>query len=225
MAQETYKRNQVEEALWAVFATRYGGAKEVPSAFVTRTKRLLEIDRIEPVSRGSTYAFSEGPTGGKGSDSAFTGLNCTCLAIGLEMLDLGFKQREIVLFLRAHQQTIREEIDYMFMLGEGHPGRRKGHAGTATRRNDPHDARLFMIVRKLELPNTATKAAETRKAVSNVAQKPLFAHGLKELAEKLDRLTKSGEAYRSSIILEIGTLIEALLVHLAQSTAKKRGRS
>ena len=143
MAEINYKRNQAEDALWAVFASRHGDAKVVPSAFVTRVKRLLEIDRAEPVSRGSAYAFSERPAGGKGSDSVFTEFNCVCLAIGLDMLDIGFKQREIVLFLRMHRQIIEEEIGFMLMLGQGHPTERKNRA-TPNHATMIHTIRAFI---------------------------------------------------------------------------------
>jgi hypothetical protein len=225
MAEINYKRNQAEDALWAVFASRHGGAKVVPSAFVTRIKRLLEIDRAEPVSRGSAHAFSEGPGCGKGRDSAFTEFNCVCVAIGLDMLDIGFKQREIVTFLRTHRQTIEKEIDFMLMLGEGHPSQRKNRFVTKPRNDDSHDPRLYMIVHKLELTDALPDMASNSSKDRHATRRPVFGHGLKELAGKLDRLTKKGQAYRSYIVMEIGTMIETLLIHLANTPAKKRGRS
>lgn len=221
MAQVIYKRNQAEEALWAVFAPRYASGRTTPPAFGTRIKRLLEIDRAEPATRAIPHAFSDVPAG-KGSDSVFTELNCACLAIGLEMLDIGFKQREIAHFLRTYRDTIREEIDFMFTLGDGHPAKRKAPIAPQKRNKD---ARLFMIVRKLELPNPAAEGGLLRKAASNAALKPLFGHGLKETSQKLDRLTKSSVANRSCIVIEIGTMIEDLFVHLANIPEKKRGRS
>lgn len=225
MTQLIYKRNQAEGALWAVFASRHGSAAAVPSAFVTRIKRLLEIDRTEPVAKGSAYAFSEGPAGGKGSDSAFTEFNCACLAIGLEMLDIGFKQREIVLFLRTHRRKIQEEISFMFMLGEGHPSRRMRKPPVKARSEDGHDSRLYMIVQKLELTDALPEVTSGPRRDPHGSQRPLFGQGLKELTEELDRLTKKSQAYRSYIVMEIGTMIEALLVHLVNSPAKKRGRA
>jgi len=221
MAEITFKRNQVEEALWSVFAPRYTAVRTIPAAFRTRIKRLLEIDRAEPATRDVPYAFSDGPAG-KGSDSAFTELNCACLAIGLEMLDIGFKQREISLFLRRQRETIREEIDFMFTLGEGHPAKRN-HPIPAHKRSK--DARLFMIVRNLELANPAAEGRMLLKAASNKSLEPQFGHGLAELSQKLDQLTKSGMSYRSCIVIELGTMIEKLFVHLASIPAKKRGRS
>lgn len=221
MDEITFKRNQVDEALWSVFAPRYANVRTTPAAFATRIKRLLEIDRAEPATKGMLPAFSDGPAG-KGSDSAFTELNCACLAIGLEMLDIGFKQREVSLFLRTYRDTVRKEIDFMFTLGDGYPAKRKSDLAAEKRSKD---ARLFMIVRNLELANPAAEGDLLRKATSAAALQPRFGHGLKDLAQMLDTLTKSGAPYRSCVVIEVGTMIENLFIHLANIPAKKRGRS
>src|SRR3990167_10252586 len=95
-ARDSYRRGQVEWALWR-WATTPDRLRDAPPAFLARIKRLLEIDR-EVGQTGNkepedTAFYSELPKG-TGSDVGYSAFNAFCLALGLDLLDAGFKQGE-----------------------------------------------------------------------------------------------------------------------------------
>ena len=68
--------------------------------FLTRIKRLLEIDRsLEQTDLqaqpNSNFAFVAPPERA-GSEVAFTAFDAFCLAVALDLHDAGFKQSEVV---------------------------------------------------------------------------------------------------------------------------------
>ncbi|MGH6949983.1 MAG: hypothetical protein ACREH4_03870 [Vitreimonas sp.] len=97
-----FRRGELERALWA-FKANKKHAPPLPSEFATRIRRLLEIDRASNdfVEAGEAYyAFSEDGPGGKGHDAVFSLLDLQMLWLGLELIEMGFKQREVVEQLR-----------------------------------------------------------------------------------------------------------------------------
>ena len=97
---EFFKRGQVEDALWQRFAMRTRIKPKISKKFQTRIKRLLDLDRQETALNSSTrssarYAFLDTTPEGRGTDVSFTPFNVFCLALGLDLLDVGLKQSEI----------------------------------------------------------------------------------------------------------------------------------
>jgi hypothetical protein len=108
-----YRRGQVEWALWRLKAgeeTR----QSAPSPFLSRIKRLLDVDRtlIEaPRPRGSSaFAFSSAPPGGRGENAAFSKSDALILWLALELLELGFKQQEVVQQLRRARPLLIRDL-------------------------------------------------------------------------------------------------------------------
>src|SRR5690349_17999088 len=103
---DTFKRGQVEWAIWRFFTLLKSAPDDPPKVFLTRIKRLLETDRHDKVPAGqdypppAAYAFSSGETEGQGVDAAFTSFDAFCLALALDLVDVGFKPSEIVFLLR-----------------------------------------------------------------------------------------------------------------------------
>ena len=102
---ETFKRGQVEWAIWRFFTRSKSAPADPPQVFLTRVKRLLETDRHDKVPAGQhrspvPYAFSSGEPEGQGVDAAFTSFDAFCLALALDLVDFGFKPSEIVFLLR-----------------------------------------------------------------------------------------------------------------------------
>ena len=98
----TYKRGQVEWALWRAFTLARSPGDGPPSIFRTRVKRLLDLDREFDTSEMEVpptcaFAFVEPSDGGSGFETQYAPFDVFCLAIGLDLLDVGFKQGEIVL--------------------------------------------------------------------------------------------------------------------------------
>ncbi len=119
---DQYKRNQVDLALWQLFSP-VGIHSELHPTFKTRIKRLLDLDRQPPTHGGKaktddlaadwpkTPAFSAAQTHwGKGTVATFSLFDAFCLALALDLLDMGFKQSEVV-FLIGH---IRPDLNDVF---------------------------------------------------------------------------------------------------------------
>src|SRR5438309_8314445 len=103
---ETFKRGQVEWAIWRFFTLMRLASDDPPQVFLTRIKRLLETDRQDKVPAGNDYqpparyAFSSAESEGQGIDAVFTSFDAFCLALALDLADFGFKPSEIVFLLR-----------------------------------------------------------------------------------------------------------------------------
>lgn len=102
----TYRRGQVDWALWTIKSRPK--SSPAPAEFRTRIRRLLEIDRAEPASKRSVpaYAFSDTAPGGKGEEAAFHPIDALMLWLGLDLLEMGFKQQEVVRLLRVARPVI-----------------------------------------------------------------------------------------------------------------------
>lgn len=103
---KTYRRGQVDWALWTIKSRPK--STPAPAEFLTRIRRLLDIDRAEPASKRlvSVYAFSDTGPGGKGEEAAFHPIDALMLWLGLELLEMGFKQQEVVGLLRSARPVI-----------------------------------------------------------------------------------------------------------------------
>ena len=75
MSQNTYKRGQVEWALWKYLSSQSKSSEKPPVKFETRIKRLLELDRAG-VQDAPGFAFSAEATTGKCSTAAFSAAAC-----------------------------------------------------------------------------------------------------------------------------------------------------
>jgi hypothetical protein len=103
-----FKRNQLEWALWQLFTgTTAAGAP--PKVFRNRIKRLLDLDRDLDAedALGFGYAFFNGEGPGLGTEVEYSTYSAFALAIGLDLLDAGFKQSEVVELCRACKPKLR----------------------------------------------------------------------------------------------------------------------
>ncbi len=105
------RRGEVEWALWAL-KTQKKHPPPMPSEFGTRVRRLLEIDRgVDFVEAGAApYAFSADAPGGKGFEAVFSLLDLMMLWLGLELVEMGFKQREVVDQLRFARPLLAKKL-------------------------------------------------------------------------------------------------------------------
>jgi hypothetical protein len=103
---KTYRRGQVDWVLWRVRSSPK--TTPAPAEFQTRIRRLLEIDRAGAATDRffSPYAFSEAAPGGKGEEAAFHPIDALMLWLGLDLLEMGFKQQEVVRLLRGVRTII-----------------------------------------------------------------------------------------------------------------------
>ena len=162
-----------------------------PNAFLVRIKRLLEIDRSGKSPQGSIrtgiakYAFHDRAPRGQGTDFDYSGFNAFALALGLDLLDAGFPQLEVVHLLRH----IRNELVPCFNAA-------LGDTGLAKRGSSSHPApvpQVFMLLDRIEL---VERYSGIRKPL---ALKPRFFAGTDAVAQEIAKL---GRARRRVFILE-----------------------
>jgi hypothetical protein len=234
-----YKRGQVEWALWRAFApTTVGRSKEVPTVFRTRIKRLLELDRSGDlfemeVSPPSPLAFSETAAEGTGNDAAFSVFDAWCLGLALDLLDVGFKQKEIVFLMRFLREGLATRIEPILKSPPG--GRQNLHpkdrpqCPTYRSKNgfEIADCYVFLIIRKVEiregLPGQAKFKPNRAKASSEAPWfiEPIFCHGYDALR---DTTTKMPLRFRKAIVIEIAQLADDLRRFLEKAPDFRRGR-
>ena len=102
-AEQTHSRGELEIALWQSFTQGDRGPK-VDRTFKGRIQKLLDLDRAGGFGAPSEFAFHAAAPPGRGQEVHFTLLDAFCLAIGLDLLDVGFKQSEVVFLLRHLDQ-------------------------------------------------------------------------------------------------------------------------
>lgn len=226
--QELYKRNQVEESLWKIFDKMSSGNvhRPVPKQFLTRIKRLLEIDRELFVQSDHfrQLAFSAKSFYGKGRETFFEAFDIFCLGVGLDLLSMGFKQGEVVFLI----QYIRNDLEKVFQEIKKHPISLRFSVLPKDAPSRPTclfdtgeeaDLSCFMIVRKVEIGESLFD--QFQNSLDPIIFHPDICWGQEELKKKLTRL---GISYHSVIVMELQNLAALLLENLKKIPAIRRGR-
>lgn len=230
MSNETYQRSQVESALWRTATSSHASGSERPAIFATRIKRLLDTDRelpAEAAAGGASFAFVT-PGEGRGIETAFAPFDVFCLAVALDLLDVGFKQGEIVVimrYLRPHLERWFPKLlkrpslrDRQSRLASDHPdlpekSRDKGRAALA-------DARVFVLLNRVEMTEVFSLA--TAKTKAPAVLEPEIREGVAGLERALDKLMPHHR--RTVIVIEIAATAQAVVAFLALAPRVARGR-
>jgi hypothetical protein len=222
----TFKRGQVEWALWRAFTLYRTHADTPPPIFKTRIKRLLDLDREDGADR---YAFVA-PVDGSGVESAYAPFDAFCLGLALDLLDVGFKQGEIVLVMRH----LRPELETWFPKVLGYPSLidRQNHLSNrhpdlpAIERGGGRaplaDARVFLILNRVELTEIFSARTGGGKASPPVVLEPEFCRGTADLQGRLQKLMPLHR--RTVIVVEITALAQAVAGFLDKAPLVPRGR-
>ena len=229
-ADPTYKRRQVEQALWSFFTAGRGAPAAPPLVFRNRIKRLLELDR-QPLPYASEtspadFAFFDEAPVGTGTDIRYSAFNAFCLALALDCLDAGFKQAEVV-FLMRHLRMALEPWFALALRYPPSPRQRyfaKHYPGYPTFADDGGryaDLRLFAVIGKLEITEILAPEAQAKLADRPVYLEPEFCRGGEALAQALRRLD---HAHRKVFVLESPTPPPAVARLLAEAPPVHRGR-
>jgi hypothetical protein len=231
MATETYTRGQIE---WAAWGTLRGDSVSVglpPKKFCTRIKRLLDSDRGLKSSNlqmqpKADFAFAPPPAVG-GSDVAYTAFDVFCLAIGLDLLDCGFKQKEITVFMRYS----RPYLERQFQVLLDRPSlidRQRYLAGDFPDlpfyEEDGQrfvDSRVFAILQKVELTEILP-ATPRRQKKGPMLFEPIFCEGATALGEELRKIMPYHR--RALTVLELTATAQAVQKNLADAPIIRRGR-
>lgn len=207
IARQHFRRRQVEQALWAWFS---GDKSEAPPVFLTRIKKLLNLDFQVTIFKdgneagAARHAFHDHEPQGQGSETRYSPFDVFCLAIGLDLLDLGFKQSEVVFLLRHVRGDLLCEFAGILM------------SPPAGRMQQETDNRLFMTVGKVELVERISIGSP-----GPLILKPEFARGLEAANGLIEQL---GYSVRKRILIEIGNTAVLLCIHLSECPAPRKGR-
>ena len=231
MAEVTYGRGQVENALWSSFARAHFNTGDVPQIFRTRIKRLLEIDRDLDLSNAEAppeadYAFAPPPSAETG-DAAYRAVDAFCLAIALDLLDTGFKQAEIVFLMRYLRPGLQKRFPALLAppsLISRQRYRAKDYPDLPSYVDSDHsdaDRRLFIILQKVEL--TELIPASSRHHQSGpIILEPIFCAGVTALGAKLHDTMP--DRRRAVTVLEVAATAQAVQKFLAAAPVIRRGR-
>jgi len=236
---ETFKRGQVQLALWGLFGPpgstppRPG---DVPRTFGTRVRKFGEF--------GVPVSPEERP-GQPGVDIEYTAYQAFELGVALEMQDNGMNQAEIGFFLRNVRPWLRgvhERILASPPAGREvvsakdrplSPARPYIKGADPAGLGDPScadeaDTSVFMTFRYVEVqeawPELAFEASDwTGKGRHPLILGPKFHFGLAALMDEMGRLAESDKD-RIRTVIELSTLAVRLLDTLRNAPPTRRGR-
>jgi hypothetical protein len=228
-----YRRGQVEWALWRSFiiSTPSADKTSVPKVFAIRIKRLLEIDR-DPDLIGdkkqpeAAYAFNPGPTAA-GVETAYSPVDAFCLATGLDLLDAGFKQRDVVFLMRHLRTELEAGFDRMLrppsLLSRQPPLAAKfpklpSYAVGKVRYTDN---RQFVIIQKVEMKEIIPKSRRSG-LNKTIFLEPIYCDGVEKLGKALYDIMPHQR--RAVTILELAGTAQAVSLFLDEAPNIRRGR-
>ncbi len=221
----TFKRGQVEWALWRFFTLGKRTSDKPPQKFRTRIKRLLELDRAGTGS-ADAYAFLDSDPEGQGVDAEYTPLNAFCLCLAMDMLDAGYKQAEVVFLL----QHIRRQLAPQFRRIQASPPAIRQKVAAADRPGCPAyeergvrwaDCRVFMVLEKIELTEVLPVASTGKRIRDPAFLQPTFCRGVAALGRELHHMNFQ---YRKALVMEVASPAAAIDELLREAPEIKRGR-
>jgi hypothetical protein len=111
----------------------------------------LESDRSEPLARlgpGAERAFSEEAPAGSGNHSLCSAYDAVFLYLGLSLIDMGFKRKEVTLRLRELRRGLRRPIGAIITKSAAAYANGDGSYGNF----DPKapENRLFLLLPRVE---------------------------------------------------------------------------
>jgi len=239
----------VEAALWRYTATQRhwghdtdGIGSRVPKIFKSRIKKLLDLDRVpglvpwfEPDPGLQAFFDGRRDTGTRSDDLFSTG-QAFLMGIGLDLINEGIKQPEVVFFLRHTRDTILAAFEQI----HERPGARAPVSGGDRQlrhfenedasepiwlrglRTAYSDSTAWMLVRRREDKEAYPlflKATKGKRIPFFV--EPEFYFGLEAVKKAIfDHLP----AFRHVILIELADLALTLPRYLAEAVGVRRGR-
>ncbi|WP_170607042.1 hypothetical protein [Ruegeria arenilitoris] len=231
MSNQTFGRGQAEWALWKSFTVGRSASDDVPKVFRTRVKRLLDVDREHDFAEASDpppvrWSFVAPPEE-SGAEAAYTSIDVFCLAIGLDLLDAGFKQSEIVFLMRYLRPELEARLPGLVERPSLHARQRykpevdpsRPTFGADGRRY--LDARQFVVLSKIELREIVPQA-RARAQKTPLFLEPDFCDGIEALSAVLSDAMPNRR--RVVTVLELTATAQAVSAFLEQAPSIRRGR-
>lgn len=229
MSNVTYGRGQAEWALWKSFTVRRSVSGDVPKVFRTRIKRLLDVDRdadFADVSSPPPVRWSfVAPPEETGREASYGEVDVFCLAVGLDLLDAGFKQSEVVYLIRY----LRPELDARMPELLKRPSlllrqrrRPEDSLPTYTENGKSYaDMRQFVVLSKIEL-REIVPAGKARDLKAPLFLEPDFCDGIEELSAVLRDAMPNRR--RVVTVVELAAMAQAVTACLKDAPSIRRGR-
>jgi hypothetical protein len=220
----------VEAALWrALYVASHPAPVHPPVVFLTRVRRLLDLDRTEP-GAAPGRAFTEAAPEGSGVECPFTAFDTFCLALALELLNRGFKAGEVVFLMR----WVRRDLEPLHAWVLADPpsvqdGRlARGEAGRAEHPSRPAapttdhvaDFTVFLVIESIELDELVPAFNAVRRPGEPLILQPTICHGRQALFDEIDR---RGLGFRSAMVVEVAALAALTAWWLPRLPAVPRG--
>jgi hypothetical protein len=219
-----FKRGQVAGAIWRAFTLR---DEPVPAAFNAKIKKLAQ--------EGIPLTAEE-RAGQPGVDNVYNSYQAFELGVALKMLDAGFKQGEVAIYVkqvrpnlrRAHSEILSNTPAIgMNVLARNRPNspRKVVVDQGISELADPNrrfsaDTSYWMTVRSLEFPQLVHPRAKK----GELRFEPQFHRGFESLASQLHRLSETyGDDHR--FVLELSNLAMMITNNLVEIPPTQRGRS
>lgn len=233
MTDETYGRGQVE---WAVACTFFG--KRLDDHYISekmriRMKHLIDIDKNKDIDFSkfevppeAKYAFA--PPAGENGEVAYRAVDAFCLSLGLDLLDAGFQQREVVFRMRYFRPVL--ERRFPKMLAPSPLLTRQTHLPKDFPKlpvyeddgKDSPDGRVFAILQKIELSEIVLNP--TAQGSSHpIIFEPILCRGITELGAKLSKIMPLRR--RAVTVLELAWIALSVTDYLEKAPEIRRGRN
>ena len=230
VGERTYRRGQVEWALWKFSTLDSPDGDEPLSAFRARVKHLLQLDRSgrnmglpwdpPPVE----FALSSFEPRGTGVDALFTAFDAFCLAIALDLLRGGFKQSEVALLLRHLRPRLEAPFAHILTSPPAFTSRLVKSVGPQSAQRRQHDdRRVFLVIERVEFSEAFPVFADMRikRSQESMLGEPTICHGIDALRDKLDQMD---HLFRRAIVLEIAQMAARISELLERAPLRRRGR-
>jgi hypothetical protein len=218
-----FKRGQVASSIWRAFTSR---DEPVPAAFNAKIKKLAQ--------EGIPLTAEE-RAGQPGVDNVYNSYQAFELGVALKMLDAGFKQGEVAIFVKHVRQGLRRAYSEilsnppaigMNVLARDRPNspRRMVVDQGTSELADPNrrfsaDTSYWMTVRSLEFPQILHPRAKK----GELRFEPQFHRGFESLASQLQKLSETqNDDHR--YVLELSNLAMIITNSLPEILPAQRGR-
>ena len=211
-----YKRNQIEESLSRLLEPE---AKKPSADLLTRTKRLLELDRRlgqgrrSPDRERSNYAFYSAPPRGSGVEVWFSAYESFALFTALRLMAHGWPQGVAVVIMRRVRKTLEPEHsrvlkqDPKLLFDEEELRRRARPGGFAIGNTDP----VFLTVVSQSGDSLKRRGLQLQSSV---------ARGTDEAIRWASEATRQGGGYA---MFELVNSAHLLAAELNRTEPRRRG--
>jgi hypothetical protein len=223
---QTFRRNQVEHALWK-FATLDRQAHHEPnSAFRARVKHLLNLDRSGVIFQRAkaapkvARALGSSASEGTGTNAEFTLADTVCIGLALDMVRAGFKQGEVLLLLGYLRGPLEETTipEILRSPPEIVPVWPKKKIQSVEQERE--DRRVFLVLHRVESSEEFAAFNPKRQSVP-IYKEPRICKGVGALRAVLADMN---HVLRRAIVFEIGYLVAGISQFLSEVPPAKRGR-